>query len=94
MSKCHEKKKFNIVCSAPITINGTTYYRYDIDLNLYTRFLSRYSGTTLLGKTRKFNYSTVPQSNEGDSKIKIQNLYKSGNVNSDVDTFNGKIQFN
>ena len=46
------------------------------------------------GKTRKFNYSTVPQSNEENSKTKIQNLYKSGNVNSDVNTFNGKIQFN
>jgi hypothetical protein len=52
------RQAFIFTCSTPITINGSTYYRYDIDLNLYTRSLTRYSGSTLLGKTRKFNWKS------------------------------------
>ena len=51
-----KKKSFQFVCSTPVTLNGTTYYRYDIDLNLYTTFYSRMSGSTLLGQTRKFKW--------------------------------------
>jgi hypothetical protein len=29
------KQIFNFVCSTPINIGSTTYYRYDIDLNRY-----------------------------------------------------------
>ena len=50
------RQAFIFTCSTPVNIGGTTYYRYDIDLNLYTRTLPRYSGTTLLGKTRKFKW--------------------------------------
>ena len=50
-----KKSLFTFTCSTPITINGSTYYRYDIDLNLYTTAYTRY-GTTLLGKTRKFKW--------------------------------------
>jgi hypothetical protein len=50
------RQAFIFTCSTPVNIGGTTYYRYDIDLNLYTRSLTRYSGTTLLGKTRKFKW--------------------------------------
>ena len=49
-----KKQIFNFTCSTPTVINGTTYYRYDINLNLYKTFYSRYSGTTLFRTTRKF----------------------------------------
>jgi len=45
------------------------------------------------GKTRKFNYSTVAQSTQAE-RDKIQNLYKSGNVDENPNTFNGKVKFN
>jgi hypothetical protein len=51
-----KKKIFNLTCSTPITLNGTTYYRYDIYLDLYTTVYHRYSGQTLLGLTRKFKW--------------------------------------
>ena len=50
------KHSFTFVCSTPIIFNGATYYRYDINLNLYTTFTSRYSGQTLGSKTRKFKW--------------------------------------
>jgi len=48
------KQTFNFVC-APITINGTTYYRYDIDLNRYTAYYTRTSGATTLGTVSILN---------------------------------------
>ncbi len=51
-----KKKIFNFTCSTPISLNGTTYYRYDINLNLYTNKYTRTSGQTTLGITRKFKW--------------------------------------
>ena len=51
-----KKQIFNFICSTPTVIDGNTYYRYDINLNLYTTYYSRYSGAILLGKTRKFKF--------------------------------------
>jgi hypothetical protein len=46
------------------------------------------------GKTRKFEYSTVPNpATEANQKTEILNLYKSINVNDDVTTYKGKIKF-
>ena len=36
-----KKSLFNFTCSTPTIINGTTYYRYDINLDLYTTYYSR-----------------------------------------------------
>jgi len=51
-----QNKLIQFVCTTPITLNGSTYYRYDINLNLYTTYFSRYLNTTLLGQTRKFKW--------------------------------------
>jgi hypothetical protein len=51
-----KKNIFNFTCSTPISLNGTTYYRYDINLNLYTNKYTRTSGQTTLGITRKFKW--------------------------------------
>ena len=46
------------------------------------------------GKTRKFDYTTVADpTTESTQKTDISNLYKTVNVDSDKDTFNGKIKF-
>jgi hypothetical protein len=46
------------------------------------------------GKTRKFEYSTVPNpATEANQKTEILNLYKSINVNDVVTTYKGKIKF-
>jgi hypothetical protein len=50
------KKGFSFTCSTPVTLNGAQYYRYDIDLNLYTTFVEKYYGQTLSNKTRKFKW--------------------------------------
>ena len=50
------KQTFNFTCETPIIINGTTYYRYDIDLNRYTAYYTRTSGATTLGTQRKFKW--------------------------------------
>ena len=50
------KQTFNFICETPIIINGTTYYRYDIDLNRYTAYYTRTSGATTLGTQRKFKW--------------------------------------
>jgi hypothetical protein len=44
------------------------------------------------GKPRKFNYTTAVDLTAQESKI--QNLYKTVNVNTDKTTFDGKITFN
>ena len=47
-------------------------------------------------KTRKFNYTTVPDSDQSivDYQSKaIRDLYKSVNVDDDNNTFNGKVKF-
>ena len=47
-------------------------------------------------KTRKFNYTTVPDPDQTivDYQTKaIRDLYKSVNVDNDNTTFNGKVKF-
>jgi hypothetical protein len=44
------------------------------------------------GKPRKFNYTTTVNLTAQESKI--QDLYKTVNVNTDKTTFDGKITFN
>ena len=51
-----KKKIFTFTCSSIINFGGTIYYRYDIDLSLYTSVYLRYSGQTLLSKLRKFKW--------------------------------------
>jgi len=45
------------------------------------------------GKTRKFTYNTQPAATDTQKK-ELQNLYKPTNVNTDADSFLGKIKFN
>ena len=45
------------------------------------------------GKTRKFTYTTVPNSEIEENKKRILNLYSTTNINTDNKTFNGKIKF-
>ena len=45
------------------------------------------------GKTRKFTYDTEPPVSETQKKD-LQNLYKPTNVNTETDSFLGKIKFN
>jgi hypothetical protein len=47
----------------------------------------------VLGKTRKFTFSDYTSGTTVQSTY-IQNLYKNGNSNTDVKTFNGKNKFN
>ena len=46
------------------------------------------------GKTRKFDYSTIPSANVTQQQKLITDLYSKVNVNQDPKTFNGKIKFN
>jgi vacuolar-type H+-ATPase subunit I/STV1 len=47
------------------------------------------------GKTRKFNYTTVPNQTTNSQQITlIKNVYSDQNVDNDNKTFNGKIKFN
>ena len=46
------QKPFTFNCSTVCTINGTTYYRYDIDLTTYTTYTTTTSGSQL----RKFKW--------------------------------------
>jgi len=41
-----KKNGFQITCSTPITLNGTTYYKYDIDLTKYTQNSTLSDGTS------------------------------------------------
>ena len=50
------KRLFTFVCSTPVNFSGTTYYRYDVNLNLHTSFTSTFSGSTLASRTRKFKW--------------------------------------
>ena len=45
------------------------------------------------GKTRKFTYNTKPDATDTQKK-ELQNIYKPTNVNTDADSFLGKIKFN
>jgi hypothetical protein len=45
------------------------------------------------GKTRKFDYTTVPGTNKQQQEIDITNLYSGKNSGND-DTYLGKIKFN
>ena len=47
------------------------------------------------GKTRKFDYSTIPNQNTNATQEQnIINLYKTVNTNEDKNTFDGKVSFN
>ena len=48
--------KIQFTCSNPVVFNGSTYYRYDLNLDWYTNINSTYSGTSLISKTRKFKW--------------------------------------
>jgi hypothetical protein len=62
-------------------INGSVYTKY----KTYTPYSK--------GKTRKFTYNTQPVATDTQKK-ELQNLYKPTNVNTDADSFLGKIKFN
>ena len=58
----------------------------------YLLFNPQRNGLSLSQKVRTFDFSNLVQ---GDpEKEIITNLYKGVNVNNDVTTFNGKINFN
>jgi hypothetical protein len=62
-------------------ITGSVYTKY----KTYTPYSK--------GKTRKFTYNTQPAATDTQKK-ELQNLYKPTNVNTDADSFLGKIKFN
>jgi hypothetical protein len=46
------------------------------------------------GKTRKFEYTTIPSGNNAQQKQKILDLYKTSNVDPNKNTFTNKITLN
>jgi hypothetical protein len=47
------------------------------------------------GKTRKFNYTTIPNQNtNATQETNIKNVFSTTNTNQDTQTFDGKVSFN
>jgi len=73
-------------------IHFTNLINTNTEYKTYMLFNPQRNGVSLSQKTRIFDFSTFEQTDP--DKEKITNLYKTINLNDNVSSFNGKINFN
>ena len=80
-----KKSMFNIDITIPSSIGTTTYYRYDLDLRLYTKFITIVPTTT----TRKFKFMCGMASGAHNSGLYSLNYDIDYSFTTGLNNYNG-----